>query len=98
MFIQSPGATTFLATVTARIIGAEKLFNEKHKGFDDEFEEQIFTFPVTRADLWAVKMGEITNIEKHFPEKSIARAYMGILKNPAVHSDLIKIIFLFPVV
>jgi hypothetical protein len=73
--IQSPGATTVLATVTVRIIGAEKLFNEKHKGFDDEFEEPVFTFPVTRADLWAIQMSEITNIEKHFPEKSIARAY-----------------------
>jgi hypothetical protein len=49
------GATTALATVTVRIIGAKKLFDKKHKGFNDKFEEQIFEIPAGRADLWAVK-------------------------------------------
>jgi hypothetical protein len=56
-------------------LGAEKLFNKKHKGFNDKFEEQIFEIPAGKADLWAVKLGAITNEEKHFPEKSIAKAY-----------------------
>jgi hypothetical protein len=50
----STGAATTLATLTVRILGAEKLFNKKHKGFDDKFEEQIFEIPAGRADLWAV--------------------------------------------
>jgi hypothetical protein len=73
--LKEAGAATFLATVTIRIIDAKKLFDQKHKGFKDKYEEPIFTFPVTRADLWAVQMSEITNIENHFPEKSIAKAY-----------------------
>jgi hypothetical protein len=48
------GALTTLATLSVRILGAEKLFNQKHKGFNDKFEEQRFEIPAGRADLWAV--------------------------------------------
>jgi hypothetical protein len=71
-----PGAATVLATTTLRLADAKNLFKQEHKDFpNDVFEEPVFTFPGARSDLWAVKIGEATNIEKHFPEKSIAKAY-----------------------
>jgi hypothetical protein len=73
--LKEAGAATFLATVTIRIIDAKKLFDQKHKGFKDEYEEPVFAFPVTRADLWAVKVGKLENESTHFPEKAIAQAY-----------------------
>ncbi|MEW6712070.1 MAG: hypothetical protein AB1403_19770, partial [Candidatus Riflebacteria bacterium] len=51
---ENAGAATALATMTVRIIGAKKLFDKKHKGFNDKFEEQIFEIPAGRADIWAV--------------------------------------------
>lgn len=65
------GAATVLATVTLRIVGAEALFKKAHKGFKDKFEEQVFEFTVTRADLWAVTVGEIRNLKGIFPEKAV---------------------------
>lgn len=52
---ENAGAVTALATVTVRIVGAKKLFDKKHKGFNDKFEEQIFEIPAGRADIWAVE-------------------------------------------
>lgn len=77
-FSQQLGAATALATITVRIVGAKELFDKKHKGFNDKFEEQIFDIPVGRADLWAVNIGsvsDINNSENSFPEKAIAGAY-----------------------
>ncbi len=51
----SIGAATALATITVRIVGAKELFDKKHKGFNDKFEEQIFEIPADRADLWAIE-------------------------------------------
>lgn len=71
-----PGAATVLATTTVRLADAKKLFLQEHKDFpNDVFEEPVFTFPAVRGDLWSVKISEITKIDKHFPEKSIAKAY-----------------------
>lgn len=68
---ENAGAATTLATITVRIIGAKKLFDKKHKGFNDKFEEQVFELPVTRADIWAVTVGEIRNLKGIFPEKAV---------------------------
>lgn len=73
--LKDSGAATFLATVTIRITDAKKLFDQKHKGFKDEYEEPVFYFPVVRADLWAVKAEKFENVKKHFPDKAIAQAY-----------------------
>lgn len=49
------GAVTVLATVTVRLTDGVEYFRRRHKGFEDEFEEPIFTFPATRTDLWAIE-------------------------------------------
>lgn len=49
------GAAALLATVTVRLTDGENYFRRKHKGFEDEFEEPVFSFPAVRADLWALK-------------------------------------------
>ena len=67
------GAVTALATITVHLFGAEEVFKRKNPYFKDRFEEPVFELPAARADLWAVKLGAITNEVKHFPEKSIAK-------------------------
>lgn len=69
------GAATVLATVTVRLTDGEEYFRRRHKGFEDEFEEPIFTFPAVRADLWAVSAGPLKEVKGLFPEKAIALAY-----------------------
>jgi len=69
------GAATVLATVTVRLTDGEEYFRRRHKGFEDEFEEPIFTFPAVRADLWAITAGPIKNIAGRFPQTAIAAAY-----------------------
>jgi len=69
------GAATVLATITVRLTDGEEYFRRRHKGFKDEFEEPIFTFPAVRADLWAVSAGKIENIEGHIPRYAITNTY-----------------------
>lgn len=69
------GAITMLATITVRLIDGEDYFRRRHKGFEDEFEEPIFSVPAVRADLWAVSTGSLNEINGLFPEQSIAQAY-----------------------
>ncbi|MFZ5952456.1 MAG: hypothetical protein ACOYXC_17275 [Candidatus Rifleibacteriota bacterium] len=73
------GAATVLATVTLRIVGAEALFKKAHKGFKDKFEEQVFEFPVTRADLWAFEPATWKELysdlsDKLFPSQAVSPA------------------------
>ncbi|KAF1079160.1 MAG: hypothetical protein GQF41_4509, partial [Candidatus Rifleibacterium amylolyticum] len=65
------GAATVLATVTVRLVDGEEYFRRRHKGFEDEFEEPVFSFPFVRADLWAVTVSEMRNLKGIFPEKAI---------------------------
>jgi hypothetical protein len=73
------GALTTLATLSVRILGAEKLFNQKHKGFNDKFEEQRFEIPAGRADLWAVETPSWAKLasdlsDEQFPNLAVAPA------------------------
>jgi hypothetical protein len=69
------GAATVLATVTMRLVDAKRFFLKKNRLFKEEYEEPVFTFQAVRADSWAVNLGEMNNVKKHFPDKSIAKAY-----------------------
>lgn len=69
------GAATALATITVRLIGAEKMFNRHNPQFKNRYEEPVFELPAARADLWAVLAGPMQNITGRFPEKAIAEAY-----------------------
>lgn len=76
------GAATLLATITVRLTDGEEYFRRRHKYFEDEFEEPVFSFPFVRADLWAITVGEMRNIEGIFPERAIT----GIERTFKVHS------------
>ncbi len=64
------GAATLLATVTVRLTDGEDYFRRRHKGFEDEFEEPIFTFPAVRTDLWAIQQ-EWVSFSGIFPNRAI---------------------------
>jgi len=64
------GATTVLATVTIRLIDGENYFRRRHKGFEDEFEEPVFSFPAVRADLWAIQQDWLS-FNGRFPNRAI---------------------------
>ncbi|EKD81513.1 MAG: hypothetical protein ACD_39C01773G0001 [uncultured bacterium] len=69
------GAATALATITVRLIGAEKAFYRHNPQFKNRYEEPVFELPSTRADLWAITAGPIKNITGRFPQNAIAEAY-----------------------
>ncbi|PKK88420.1 MAG: hypothetical protein CVV64_18885 [Candidatus Wallbacteria bacterium HGW-Wallbacteria-1] len=69
------GAATALATITVRLIGAEKAFYRHNPQFKNRYEEPVFELPATRADLWAVVAGPMQNITGRFPQTAIAAAY-----------------------
>ncbi|KAF1079498.1 MAG: hypothetical protein GQF41_4056 [Candidatus Rifleibacterium amylolyticum] len=69
------GAATALATITVKLIGAEKVFNRHNPQFKNRYEEPVFELPAVRADLWAVVAGPMQNITGRFPQTAIAAAY-----------------------
>ncbi|KAF1079496.1 MAG: hypothetical protein GQF41_4054, partial [Candidatus Rifleibacterium amylolyticum] len=80
------GAATVLATITVRLTDGEEYFRRRHKGFEDEFEEPIFSFPAVRADLWAMKQ-EWASFSGKFPNKAI----MGTQRLFHLENGMVKI-------